>query len=152
MKLAPLVAGDEFIHEPVGSSSAPWRDTWWFVCRDSERDVAIEAHITLSADTAPAGRSAVLLSTGAKSCTDVYRGDQLLTTDRVGTKNIQIQVLNGEWDERKHLVLHGELAEHDASFEIELRAGTGPPTRQLSRRALCRPTPAPGARCAMSST
>lgn len=116
---APLVAADEFPHKPVGSSTAPWKDTWWFVARDAERDVVVEAHITLSPGEHGEGRSATLVRHGARQVSAVHQSAALRGSNQHGTQQVTIKVLEGAWTAAKRLVLKGVL--DGASYELHLQ-------------------------------
>jgi hypothetical protein len=115
--MRPLAAVDEYPHEPEGASSAPWVDTWWFVCRDLGQDVVIETHVTLIA-TAGVARSATMVQRGSRATSSVAQGPPTVTPASHGTDEVTVHVVEPEWDGRKRLRVQGRLP--GARFEVSL--------------------------------
>jgi hypothetical protein len=110
---------DEFPHQPDGVDEAPWKDTYWFVARDPVRDVAVHAHLTLSANRQPPARATVLVKDGGREALGLLRTDATRTHgNTVGNDLLQIDVLNPEWDDRKRLRLSAHLDEVDVQLDL----------------------------------
>ncbi|MGY4102969.1 hypothetical protein ACW2Q0_25925 [Nocardia sp. R16R-3T] len=114
--LEPLKTSDEFPHEPVGTSTAPWTDTWWFVCRDEKADVIVETHLTLIAPDA--ARSATLVRRGAAERQSVWRGRSTIAAPSHGTDEVRVEVDDPRWTDDKRVTLHGAIP--GAAFELTL--------------------------------
>jgi hypothetical protein len=110
---------DEFPHQPDGVDEAPWKDTYWFVARDPVKDVAVHAHLTLSANRLPPARATVLVKDGAREALGLLRTDATRTHgNTVGNDLLQVDVLDPQWDDRKRIRLSARLEEVDVQLDL----------------------------------
>jgi hypothetical protein len=114
-----LRARDEFPHTPDGVDDSPWKDTWWFVARDAGTDVAVHAHLTLSANRQPPARTTVLVKQGGREALAVLRTEATrLRANTVGNDLLQISIVEPEWGDAKRITLTAALDE--VSVELNL--------------------------------
>jgi hypothetical protein len=127
-----LRAQDEFPHTPDGTDDSPWKDTWWFVCRDAEADVVVHAHMTLSANREPPARTTVLVKHGGREALEVLRTEATRTSgDTVGNDLLQLTIVEPEWGDAKRIRLTARLDE----VEVELNLAGRFPTADIN--AVC---------------
>jgi hypothetical protein len=120
-----LRAQDEFPHIPDGEDESPWKDTWWFVARDADADVAVHAHFTLSANRQPPARATVLVKHGGREALEVLRTEATrVGGDEVGNDLLQLRILEPAWGEDKRIRLTAQLAEVSVELDLVGRFGT----------------------------
>jgi hypothetical protein len=120
-----LRARDEFPHTPDGEDDSPWKDTWWFVARDAHADVAVHAHLTLSANREPPARATVLVKHGGREALEVLRTDATrVEGDTVGNDLLQFAIADPAWGDAKRIRLTAGLAEVAVDLSLAGRFDT----------------------------
>ena len=113
-------AEDELPHDPTGlRDDLPWKDTYWFGFRDDAADLTGAVHLTLSANRAPGLRAAVAFRHQGEQVLRTVYDVPVRTDDGFGCDLVGLRVLDGSWDERKHLEL--TFAAGDVTGVVEVR-------------------------------
>nr|WP_271213657.1 hypothetical protein [Rhodococcus wratislaviensis]GLK40862.1 hypothetical protein GCM10017611_77370 [Rhodococcus wratislaviensis] len=116
-----LLPRDEFPHPRPDDTAGHWKDTWWLICRDSDNDVTIQAHLEVAPQDAESvvRSSVVVRHHGAEGSRMEYGTYSDTDSDIFGTDNFTIEVADARWTVDKHLILRGNVEPFD--FEIHLR-------------------------------
>lgn len=113
-------AADEYLHPmPEQREDMPWKDTWLFPMRDVERGRYVAVHMTVSPNRGNYCRIAISASDGRRELHTQKRGAVRADGRTIGNEIGSLEIVNGHWDDRKHLVWRG--SSHGLQFEITVR-------------------------------
>lgn len=88
---------DEYVHQPRGDESYPWKDTFFVVAHDPQTNACVNMHLTVSANRRPDTRCAVGVSQGNRSVSQVCREDGDNSTKSVGNSQARLEFINPTW-------------------------------------------------------
>lgn len=110
---------DERLHQPVGDSDWPWKDTWFFSMRDEASNQMLNMHMTISANRNPPTRVSVTVADGFRTVTHVQRDEGLSSGDHVGNSLAGLDLVHLSGDSDHELLWKGDLPE--VSFAITVK-------------------------------